>query len=524
MSSRNGSCPRWTIRTRLKPTNFSGRVVKKKTIVIRRSSVNCSGRSSGGVYTKSAQVVIMVPVLLAILSSLMVRDVYANNRHTEGLNRWSFLGNDDIFSDQLCPNPMIGGNENRIISSSSSSKFNSSSGALILRGDGINPNTPVPNDIWALKTFSPMTFLPCDLRPSAINFPPNSNQHHAGGGGGRTNATSSRVVNKILFMNLSFLPLDFEAANAKICTKFIKLQFDEEEGVELSCDETSVDLDTVANHIYWPRDERRRKKSFSIFRNLERFLKNEEKFRKNFYFQIYFTSESGHSKKCTLQQYELNLSSLGCNSRRPPRIEHVCGEFSCKDLIFPFYGDGKRVKLIWKSGEMREDGKPVLLYPPDYPSTTTNVERNESRSFFYFKGRLDVRFVVFLTILPIVIFGMLVFSLEIIIYITCMRRSSSNESGRDARSQQILQNSLNLWESIPNRPEARTVSFSPVTTNIDPNRAVGSESPLPDPNTTPRRVLKSALKKSTEHLPPPPASFFEMEREYPPTYVEAMKH
>lgn len=130
---------------------------------------------------------------------------------------------------------------------------------------------------------------------------------------------------------------------------------------------------------------------------------------------------SGHSKKCTLQQYELNLSSLGCNSRRPPRIEHVCGEFSCKDLIFPFYGDGKRVKLIWKSGEMREDGKPVLLYPPDYPSTTTNVERNESRSFFYFKGRLDVRFVVFLTILPIVIFGMLVFSLEIIIYITCMR-------------------------------------------------------------------------------------------------------
>jgi len=93
----------------------------------------------------------------------------------------------------------------------------------------------------------------------------------------------------------------------------------------------------------------------------------------------------------------------------------------------------------------------------------------------------------------------------------------SRAAGDGGRDQQILQNSLNLWESIPNR-EIRSVSFSPVTTNID-----GCESPLPDPHSTPR-VLKSALKKSTEHLPPPPPSFFENDKEHPPTYVEAMKH
>ncbi len=40
---------------------------------------------------QNTQVVIMWVLLLSL--SLVVRDVYANNRYSEGLNRWSFLSN-----------------------------------------------------------------------------------------------------------------------------------------------------------------------------------------------------------------------------------------------------------------------------------------------------------------------------------------------------------------------------------------------------------------------------------------------
>lgn len=73
----------------------------------------------------------------------------------------------------------------------------------------------------------------------------------------------------------------------------LQLQFDEEEGVELGCDENPLDIDAVANHIYWPRDLEKRRKSFSIFRNLERNLQNEDRFQKKFFFHIYFTSKNG---------------------------------------------------------------------------------------------------------------------------------------------------------------------------------------------------------------------------------------
>ncbi len=122
-----------------------------------------------------------------------------------------------------------------------------------------------------------------------------------------------------------------------------------------------------------------------------------------------------------MQQYELNLSNPGggCNSGRPTKIEHVCGEFGCDDLIFPFYGDDNRVKFIWKSGELAKDGKPTLLFHPDYLDKPTI--NGSSRSFFNFDRKLDVRFIIVLTMLPLVIFGMLVFSLELIIYISCLK-------------------------------------------------------------------------------------------------------
>lgn len=125
-----------------------------------------------------------------------------------------------------------------------------------------------------------------------------------------------------------------------------------------------------------------------------------------------------------MQQYELNLVNRGCNSRRPPRIEDVCGEFNCDDLIFPFYGDDNRIKFIWKSGEMTSDGKPILLYPPDYAETENknkNTNGTSSNRFSFNFRKLDIRLVVFITVLPIVLIGMLIFSLEIIIYVTCLR-------------------------------------------------------------------------------------------------------
>lgn len=127
---------------------------------------------------------------------------------------------DDILSDQLCPNPMIGGSENRIISSSSKFNYlNLTSGVIIRGGDGTRANTPVPNDIWALKTSSPMTFLPCNLKPGT-NLPTNPHQLWGGGGSARE---ENRLENKILFMNISYHPFDFEATKAKLCTKFIKV-------------------------------------------------------------------------------------------------------------------------------------------------------------------------------------------------------------------------------------------------------------------------------------------------------------
>jgi hypothetical protein len=87
-----------------------------------------------------------------------------------------------------------------------------------------------------------------------------------------------------------------------------KLQFDEDEGVELACDENPLDADAAVNHIYWPRNMQKRKKSFAIFRNLERFLQNEENLRKKFFFQIYFTSSSGMEKVSITKEYKISIS------------------------------------------------------------------------------------------------------------------------------------------------------------------------------------------------------------------------
>jgi hypothetical protein len=111
---------------------------------------------------------------------------------------------DDLYSDLLCPNPMVGGGSDSRILASPSKTF--PNGSAIFMKD-----SPVPNDIWALKTSRDITFLPCDLKQYA-----SFNKQHAS----RFNSSSS-VENQILFMNISLTRFDFHGA--KLCNKFIKV-------------------------------------------------------------------------------------------------------------------------------------------------------------------------------------------------------------------------------------------------------------------------------------------------------------
>jgi hypothetical protein len=121
----------------------------------------------------------------------------------------------------------------------------------------------------------------------------------------------------------------------------------------------------------------------------------------------------GRNKKCTVQQYELNLSNPGCNTQRP-RIDDVCGEFSCDDLIFPYYSGDERQRVKFSSRPFNNNGRPSNQERDPYNNTILGTTKP-------FYKKFDVKFVVFITTLPILLIGMLVFGLEIIIYFTCLR-------------------------------------------------------------------------------------------------------
>lgn len=104
------------------------------------------------------------------------------------------------------------------------------------------------------------------------------------------------------------------------------------------------------------------------------------------------------------------------------------------------------------------------------------------------------------------------------------RRGEDDEGG--TRSQQLLENSLNVWENVPSRMDAqRTVSFSPMTTSIygeRKNMMMDAASLESHPETP--KILKSALKNKPggDHSPPSAGHhYFDYhDHDMPPSYIE----
>lgn len=235
--------------------------------------------------------------------------------------------------------------------------------------------------------------------------------------------------------------------------------YDEQEGTNLRCGHIPFDpRHENKYHINWPANHNKRKDYFSLLDNLERFLLNEQTLHRQFYFQIYFTSFNGRVKRCSVQQYELDLSyplgnSRFCNlSHITGGQEELCGEFHCDDLIFPLYtdpepqhhdgkGGGKHSAEDYGDDEDYDDDEDDVSHEQDTPSNkgvdTTgsnslgqthrgHQQPQEDKGYFSWSWarmiRTDMRLVIFCTIVPLVLFGVLVFGMELIVYFMCCRK------------------------------------------------------------------------------------------------------
>ncbi|CAL8073668.1 unnamed protein product [Orchesella dallaii] len=409
-------------------------------------------------------------------------------KYGQGLNRWSFLSvdrdNHGLHSDLLCPNPIFtspGGISGR--AGSGGGRANTGLGGGRNRQQQQHqlqqqpssklpvPAQSLPNEIWAVKTHDDVSQLPCSLRQYAVPLPPfNSNNGNglvmmnavAGGGAGIRHNNGHFIENQLLFINVSLVPFNFRGATP--CTKYIKLMYDEEEGTNFRCWNNPFE-DTFNNkyHIFWPDSVPKRKEHFSLLEILERFLQNEQTYRRQFYFQVYFTSFNGRSKRCSVQQYELDLSYPAGNARFcnltqiPGGHEELCGEFPCDDLIFPLFDpkphDGKHRGRLETEEEYddeydddkedygdeegsREHDTDFKTHHKHHPklqtkaigdgtgsSLSSSQTHNDDGSNSWARMlRLDMRLLIFITIVPLVLFGVLVFGLELIVYFMCCRK------------------------------------------------------------------------------------------------------
>jgi len=104
-----------------------------------------------------------------------------------------------------------------------------------------------------------------------------------------------------------------------------------------------------------------------------------------------------------------------------------------------------------------------------------------------------------------------------------VRRSVNKNQCTEERSQQILQNSLNVWESFPTREQSRSVKFSPVTTSIDTHASVEGHGSGETP-----KVLKSAMKRKADAAAAAAEGsssrgfHMDYQGEQPPAYIEAI--
>lgn len=244
--------------------------------------------------------------------------------------------------------------------------------------------------------------------------------------------------------------------------------YDEEEGTYLRCKGVPFDnKNDNKYHINWPDNLLRRKDYFSLLETLEQFLQNEQTYRRQFYFQIFFSSQFNGRKRCTVQQYQLDLSYPAGNARfcnltqLPDGHEELCGEFHCDDLIFPMYtepiqhhtghGVGGRQRGRGGGGPPSEEEDDEDDYDDDEDyddEDDTSDERHHhskghhpnlqvvgdvrsslgqtypsSENFSWTRMlRTDLRLLIFVTIVPLVLFGVLIFGLELIVYFMCCRK------------------------------------------------------------------------------------------------------
>lgn len=249
--------------------------------------------------------------------------------------------------------------------------------------------------------------------------------------------------------------------------------YDEEEGTNLRCGDIPFDPKHENDnkyHINWPSSRPKRKDFFSLLDNLEHFLRNEQTLHRQFYFQIYFTSQiNGRSKRCTVQQYELDLSypagnarfcNLSTSSSGGSGHEELCGEFHCDDLLFPLYADPKphaghhgdhqgkggrhrgtmSMENVYDDEEGYDDEEDDTSLEDGQHHQRTKVDSNslgqthegrdqqhqdqeDETNFSWTRMiRTDMRLLIFFTVVPLVLFGVLVFGLELIVYFMCCRK------------------------------------------------------------------------------------------------------